>query len=407
MIIKNKLFIINNLSKLEGILIIIITMFLIYFPLNLHSQNLKKVTLNHIIDSAYANHPLLKNIGLQKKYKALSFASAIDIKSTEIIYAKGYTYSPIDNKGIIVKQNLGSPFSWNSKFQYQKSLWESEKLKNDILEKQIISEIKSAYFECLYNQEVFKLYNGMMEGLSDILDSIASDTSFKQKEKAEEIFFEQQNIARQVYYDMLISENNLKQKAFITEDVIPADTMLRMYQIPDNADTSERGSAKLINSFYANEVSIAENQAKLSAKGYFPEFFIGYSNMSYNGKSNYNSWQAGISLPIWFLPKKTETDKAKLHLQLAKNELEYQSVKNKNTSGNLITELNKYFDELNYYHDFALVKAEKMEDNLNKPSKDYLTKMNALVRILETRAGYLKTINNYNQKALELEVYSY
>jgi cobalt-zinc-cadmium resistance protein CzcA len=72
--------------------------------------------------------------------------------------------------------------------------------------------------------------------------------------------------------------------------------------------------------------------------------------------------------------------------------------------------LNKCFEKLNYYYDFALKQADTLENlaikQINKdPVKinEYLQSIDAAYNI---RLGYLETLNKYNMAAIELELYS-
>ena len=90
------------------------------------------------------------------------------------------------------------------------------------------------------------------------------------------------------------------------------------------------------------------------AHSIFPSSFFQYTNQSIYGKSGFNAWSIGISFPLFPVAEHARKKKASLDLQIADVEWEKQRSQFDATTANLLTDMNKLFETLNYYYDSGL-----------------------------------------------------
>jgi cobalt-zinc-cadmium resistance protein CzcA len=128
---------------------------------------------------------------------------------------------------------------------------------------------------------------------------------------------------------------------------------------------------------------------------------------TFGAGDRFNGIQAGIAIPLWFIPYTSKTKAAKLKEQVAQTDAEYYS---KSLSGNyraLIGEYNKYSNSLEYYEIQAVPEADLIIGQATLSYKagamDYLDYILNLSRALSIKQNYLDALNNYNQTIIAIE----
>ncbi len=389
------------------------------FPLGLNAQlseTAQRLTLTQIIDSALVSHPLLKNSKLKVEIEKGRKNQAINIQPTEFTFRNGQLYSSYNDFEFDIRQNFGSPASWVGNSNVNKKKTELSDVENLLKEKQIICTIKSAYYNSVFEYRKMLLLSKQKIAL----ESMQPDTLFQLKPgdsisietvMAENKFANIESQADEAYNDCLVADNKLVQAAFLSNETEPADTSLEMVAIDPPKDTLTRAPATLFMNFYHKQIELADEKVKLEKLKFVPEIYAGYFNQSINGTHGFTGWQAGLSIPLWFVPQKAAIQEMKLNRQIAENEYVFQQSAIAAKTANLITEMNKLFERLNYYYDFGLQQADVIESLAIKQFKNKTIGIEKFADCIETsykiRLEYLETLNNYNQKALELEVYTY
>jgi cobalt-zinc-cadmium resistance protein CzcA len=400
-----------NFSKL------LFLFFLFPFGLNAQiSETAQRLTLTQIIDSALVSHPLLKNSRLKTEIENNRHNQAFNIHPTEFTFRNGQLYGSYNDFEFDIKQNFGSPASWigNAKvFKKQSELSEAENL---LKEKQIICAIKSAYYNSVFEYRKMLLLSKQKIAL----ESVQPDTLFQLRPgdsisieivMAENKFANLESQADEAYNDCLVADNKLVQAAFLSNETEPADTSLEMVAIDPPKDTLTRVPATLFMNYYHKQIELADEQVKLEKLKFVPEIYAGFFKQSVNGTHGFTGWQAGMSIPLWFVPQSAVVQEIKLDKQIVENEYVFQQSAIAAKTANLITEMNKLFERLNYYYDFGLHQADVIESLAIKQFKNKTIGIEKFADCIETsykiRLEYLETLNNYNQEALELEVYTY
>jgi len=122
-------------------------------------------------------------------------------------------------------------------------------------------------------------------------------------------------------------------------------------------------------------------------------------------------WHAGLNFPLLAFSESAGIKQAKIEKEIAMNELEYMAYSTDMTIENLVTELTKYFRQLQYYNEYALKQADEIIRNaklqLDKENIGYQEFVLSISQAIAIRTGYLETLNSYNQTAIQLEFYAY
>jgi cobalt-zinc-cadmium resistance protein CzcA len=378
------------------------------------SNDILKLSLSQVVDSTIKNHPLLRNGGL--KISLAHAQTSVNIEPLQFSFTKGQLLSAATDRRLEFIQPLGSPLQWKAKANLNKSNINIAEAENELLQRQIIAKVKQAYFECVYTKEKFNLLKSQIEKYSDIFED-----SLYYTQNDEKSVFEKSIIAYRIadlesqsdeaYNNLIIARNNLVHEAFLYEEAQPLDSQLIMFEIEVNSDTSTRTPANIFKKYYRSKYNSACAKVKAEGSKFSPEFHVGYFNQSVNGKNGFYGLQLGVNFRLWALPQINAYKASKTEKQIAENELVWQTAQLEATTANLIAELNKYFDRLNYFNDYSLNSADFIEDTMVKKFERKLIDANAYIQSIDMaykiRLDYIETLRKYNYKAIELEVYAY
>ena len=411
----------NNLQILNFTVSIkckIIIFFIILFPTIIYSQDdtvVKRLTLKQLIDSAFTNHPEIKNAELNIVSAKSQNKIFPDIKPTEINYERGQMFSAYIDDKLEIKQNFGSPFTWKSKASYARNLVDLKKSEALLTKAQISNRIKAAYYECIYEMNRIKILDDQKALYSELLHIVDLHYKSCDTDKLEKSIAENQlaliiSRSDEAYNDYLLAKNNLVKEAYINSDFEPVDEDLDMYQIEFSTDTLNPTRVNILSDYYSQQSSLATASVKLANSKFYPEISAGYFNQSINGEKNFTGFQIGLVMPLWFIPQAANRREALAQKQIAENELNWQKFNIKNNSEKLKIKLNKYFERLNYFYDFALKNADTLETLALKKLKADSLNTNEYLQSISTaydiRLEYLETLKKYNQAAIELELYT-
>jgi cobalt-zinc-cadmium resistance protein CzcA len=363
--------------------------------------------LDQFVDSAMLNHPGIKNS--QLNINSIS-KNIMLLKPTEFIYQSGNRFSNVVDRDIEVRQNFGSPMKWFAENKINENLISEKRTEAEILKFQIISKIKSAYYLCVYESNRIELLKKLNLSCS-LFQNDSSKISLLQKIILETKCTDWQSQVDMASNDFLIAKNNLLQASYINADVEPNIEELKIIEIAASKDTSARAPGKLIQSDFRNKLILAKLELKAANSNFYPELMVGYFDQTINKTGGFRGLEVGISVPLWFAPQYANREEALMKIQMANNSLQFEKFNIVRNTDRLYIELNKLFERLNYYYDFALKQADVLEETATKEYQEktincseYLQSIEAAYKI---RLDYLDVLNKYNQAAIELELYVY
>lgn len=395
---------------ISDLLTVIITLTLIN-NLKANDNNLpQRLSLEQFIDSTIVNHPEIKNSQIKIISATENSNDFLQFKPTEFIYQSGNRFSEMIDRDIEIKQNFGSPIKWIAENNFNKNLVLEKRTEAEILKFQIISNVKSAYYLCVYESNRIEVFKKLNQSCS-LFQNDSCIISILQKTIMEAKCADWQSQADMAYNDFLIAKNNLLQASYINSDVEPNIEELKIIEIDASKDTSTRAPGKLIQSNFENKLLLAKSELKTANSNFYPEIMLGYFDQTINKTGGFRGWEVGISIPLIFVPQYKKRVEALMKIQMAKNSLLFEKFNIVRNTDRLYIRLNKLFERLNYYYDFALKQADVLEET---ETKEYLGKtincseyIQSIEAAYKIRLDYLDVLNKYNQAAIELELYVY
>jgi len=361
---------------------------------------------------ARENYPTLKEgqafIDREQALKGTSF----DLGST-FLYAgredQGLNQGRLRTFG--VQQGNIDLLSGFSKSRFYKERTKLGEKFYDLSEQQLVRDVMQAYYEIAYNKARLKL--------AERLDSIYADFESAAKLRydsgetgklayisATSEYQQIQVLKQQSYDDIEIAKRALKQYLGIDGSI---DTMDGPYGIINPisvVDTLDISNNPLLQ-FDLQNAAVGKANVEVEKSQFLPKFSLSYDNLKYNDVTGFNAYQAGISIPLWFLPQKNRVRAAKADAMVAEN----QYLTQKATTESLVSQLYKAQDKtlksLRYYEEAALPLAEEQLTTAELANKegeiDYISYITILNSAINIKINHLDFINQYNQQAIEIQ----
>lgn len=373
----------------------------------------KTITLEEAIVLAKKNYPSLKEsqafIDREKAMKGTSF----DLGSTQIYTGKeeyGNNLPGIKTSIGIQQDNIDllSGFS-KSKF-YKERIVLGEKF-FAANEQQLVRNVMQAYYQINYNkaqlhfaEQLDSVYANFKTAAQLRYDT--GETGKLEFISAASEYQQIQVLRQQAYDDIEIAKRALMQ--YLGTDK-PFETVAASYEpmylnnLPDS--TSVVNNPMLQYSLQNAEVSKANVGVEKSE--FLPKFSISYGKQVVEDVSGFNSYQAGISLPLWFFPQKSRIKAAKADAMVAENQYLEQKAITESQVSQLIKSLEKTKKILQYFDEGALLLAEEQIVTAELASRegeiDYVNYIFILNNAIKIKQNHLQYINQYNQQTIELQ----
>lgn len=391
----------------------------LFLPLFSYSQDiqtdtLRSINLNEALEIAKDNNLQLKNAALKVKQADESKPGILDMEELELSYMRGQINSDAVDQCFQVVQEIGSPLRSvyeNKKYDYLKKAQET---KQKLIQKQILRDVKLAYFDWIYLfnkekilQEKVDLYNEFRR-ISELNNELG-ETALLEYTTAETKFLDVRNQLSTVYNDMAIAKNNLQNLLNINHTIVPAQDTMKIYRIPYQVNASGNYKSQLLQDYYKQQLNATKQQLKMNKAAYFPDIKLGYFNQEINNEKGFDGLIFGISLPLWFLPQKKEIQEAKIQTRIDKNRLKLQMNKQDKEIKNLAHELNTNHKQIIYYREKALKQADMLlntaKNRYDSEDIEYYEYMQSLKNAYEIKLDYLRIVKRYNKTAAKLEFY--
>jgi cobalt-zinc-cadmium resistance protein CzcA len=397
--------------------IVLVVALLSLFSFNSYAQ--QPIQLTAAIDSAYANNLSLKSDKLNVDAYSKLKQAAWDIPQTSVTGEYGQFNSAFTDTKFGVSQNFKFPTVYLKQKSVLTNEWKNSELTFAIRKAELKKEVSILYYSLVYTTQVKSVLLGMDSVYSVFLKNAAlkfekGESNILEKNTAEsqrgQIQLQLQQV-EQEYANLLLEFNVLVNGK---TSVVPDATQLKM-NAPLIADESAVKQHPFLLQLEKQQ-QISKSKLKLEKSMLLPDLFAGYSNASitgmgadninYGSSSRFQSFQAGIGIPLFFGSQKAKISTLKINQQIAENNV---------NAGNALFQLNykKAMQEystnaniVNYYEHKAIKNAE---ETLNAAFVQYRSgNINYLEWVMLTnqavtiKVDYLNAVKKLNNSIIEL-----
>lgn len=372
------------------------------------------------LDSNLAIRSSALSVGAQKAMKG----SAWDIPKTSIELQYGQFNSYSKDNSFTLSQSFAFPTVYINQHKLANANIKSSEWQLKQSQLDIATQVKQVYWQLAYLQSKYKLlvyqdslFSGFLRATE--LRAKTGETNQLEMISARSQSLEVKNQLQQTRVDLSIFNQKLQTLINSSAEIYTADTVLKRltFSIPPDSFAIENNPSA---GYMQQQVEVARLEKKVERSHLMPEFTIGYFSQTMQGTQEVNGIprtfgmgdrfsgiQAGITIPLWFVPHTAKVKAAKIKQQVAQTNAAYYS---QSLTGNykaLLNEYSKYSLSVDYYEKQAVPEARLIIEQATRSYKagaiDYLDYILTLNRALSIEQNYLDALNNFNQTVISLE----
>lgn len=387
------------------------------FSVQLFSQ--ESIGLNAAIDTAFKNNLLLHSDKLNVDIYAKLKQSGWDIPQTTLSGEYGQFNSAYTDTKYSVTQSFKFPTVYSKQKTVLTNEWKNAQMELEVRKTELKKEVSVLYYSLIYVQqlkslliEMDSLYGVFLKNAELKYNKGESNVFEKNLAAAQQGEIHLQLIATEQEYNNLLLEFNTMLNG--SKMYSPLYSQFKM-DIPKVMDSIAIQQHPFILQLEAQKQT-SESKLKLGKSLLLPDLFAGYNNMSitgmgadnilYSSSKRFQSFQAGIGIPLFFGSQKAKISSLKVNEKMAENNI---------SAGKALLEL-KYKKALqdfssstqivNYYENKALKNADQTINAVSQQYKNgninYMEFVMLTNQAVSIKAEYLNALKKWNFSIIEL-----
>lgn len=378
-------------------------------------QAQQPITLNQAVETALTGNRQYNINEAELRSSSFNLQAAGELPKTGF-FVENEDLRPTDHTGVLkigIMQNIEWPGLYAARKNYFREQLKSTQLSKEVLNLNIIKEVRSTYFQLWYLQEQHKL----LQRLDSIYTSLykaaetrvrAGDVASLDQISAEVKMKELQTRVNQNKQDFNMEQKRLMLLLNIEEAVVPVDAPLIKMQPESEADISRHPlvlqQQQSVNVATSN-ISVVKNTNKPEFSGRF------FSQRLWGAENPMSGFSVSASFPLFgtgAYRNKVKTAIAEKEVQQEK--LLYEQQYMETQKENALTEINKNQELLLFYEDSglqhadAILKASSLAYKAGEISFAELSQF--LSQAISIRQNYLDVLNQYNQSVIQYHYFN-
>lgn len=391
-------------SKLLGITAVLLT------PI-VGSAQQNSIGADHTVKLAIENNKELKANAIRINQSEQLVGSAFNIDKTQVYY--GYDQNNIAENGLPlrvfgVSQSLKFPTIYGAQHKVEKQKVALAIQRYELNKRIVTKEALRSYYNVVFSQNLVDQYRS--------LDSLYRQFASAAKKRYE--------VGETNLLEKLTAETKQKEisisLAQAKEDVLKAYTILNQWVQSDSLiSVSENTLPRLAldkpnitnnpGILYYNSIkNLTKYTLSLERQKLLPDLQFSVFQGTNNGINtrNYNGFQMGIAIPLWFGFNKSKINAAKTETFIVANEFENFKIQLQTKYNSLISDLKKYQETVDYYVTTGRQLSLELKLTASKAFQngeiDFLQYVQLLESSRNIEISYLHSLNKYNNTVLEL-----
>jgi heavy metal efflux system protein len=390
----------------------------------LQAQQENHLTLEKAIRKALDGNLAVRSSVYSAEVQKILKGASWDIPKTAVDAQYGQFNSYHKDNGITVSQAFAFPSVYVNQHRIaganvKSSEWQ---LKESQLE--IATQVKQVYWQLVFlssTQYLLRyqdsLYTGFLRAAR--LRADAGETNRLEMITARSQSLEIRNQLQLSAIDLSVCMEKLQALCNSDQCFLIVDTILKRVPfslVSDSLVLSDNPVA----AYMQHQVELSKYEKKLEKSLMMPDLSIGFFSQTMQGVQEINGIpttfgpgerftgiQAGIAIPLWFVPYSSRIRAAALKQLVAQTNAEYYNQNLLTNFRGQMAAYAKYSQSLEYYEKQAIPEAdliiEQADRSYNAGAMDYLDYIITLNRALDIKNKYLDVLNNYNQTIISIE----
>ncbi len=383
-------------------------------PALLFSQNqqtTQQLSLEKAITIAVENNQEIKNAKLNVEMAEKLRKTSFSLSPPEISYQKGQINSALSDQYIDVSQSFEFPTVYTTEGRLQEAFVQLRKTELNLVEKKVISQVKSVYFRWLaalsgyrLAQEENDIYNDFVRAIdlrlqTGELNQLTQNLATTQAIRIEHKLYELEARISAI-------EQELKNLLNTTESMKPTEEGI--YKLPDQVKPAD---TLLINTprikWFANQADLSKATVKKENTRYLPAFNVGYFDQSIDKAGGFTGWKVGVNIPVWFWSSQGHSQAARIGHEIALNNVSTENIRIKTELDKLFENQHRYLQLLSRYEQKTLLQADQIiadsKKSLQAGELSYFDYVLSISQAYGLKTDYLNLVNDYNQTVISIE----
>jgi len=370
----------------------------------------KIISLQDAISIAIENNKELKIKNLEVNKSKKLIGSAFEIDKTKFYFTNDETNLGIDGKPFEtygIDQSIEFPTIYFSRKKANKITSNIAGIEYEMAKINLTKEVSKAYYEIVYlNKKAYHLQQ---------MDSLYFNFSNAAKRKFE--------LGESNYLEMITAQSKYKQySAQLSQaknDISIAYTKLYgLLQNKEAVKVSEMELIKikaeqldlqqhLLSKYTVENSKLFKTKKGISAQELLPDLQFNYFNSKdVKANTSVNSYQVGISIPVFFFGKSAKISASKIEQDIADEQAFDLNFKLHSKYQMLLKELQKSESQLDYFNNNGNKVAKEILKTATSSYKngeiDFFQYIQSIETSNQITLDYLSNLNTYNQIALEI-----
>ncbi len=392
---------------------------------SVNAQQVKVIDMKKAVQMALDSNLAIRssqyNLDAQKVLKGASW----DIPKTSLDGQYGQFNSFTKDNSYTISQSIAFPTVYINQNKLATENVKSGEFQLKTSQLEIASQVKQAYWQLVFllsKERLLAYQDSLYSGFNRAatIRAKTGETNNLEMVTARSQSMVAKNQLRQIKTDIAVITRKLQTLLNTDSKLRSADTILRraeFFPVEESAALTQNPSM----GYMKQQVVISDYEKRVERSKMMPEFNIGYFSQTIQGvqevngnprsfgkRDRFTGVQAGISIPLWFVPYTSRTKAASMKTQAAKTDSEYYAKSLSEEYRSLLDEFNKYNNSLEFYEKQALPEAELIIKYASKSyesgSMDYLDYIQNLNRALDIKQNYLDVLNQYNQTIVSIDL---
>ena len=401
------LFYLKRRSKMK-INTLVLLFFLFFSGMNSYGQT-QPLTLETARRTALQNHPVIQQsqMFIVKQQTLIKTATIFD--PLNISSSFGQINSSASDYYVGISQSFKMPGAYRSENRVLEQNVKIASASAAVTKNELLKNVAAAYYHWLYAWQQFYLLETLDSNYRDFSRYAdkkfdVGETGILEKTNAKTQLVSVQVKKKQAVADIRIYETELRQWMVSSDTFIPPPEYTTIVE-PSLSDTTGLKNNPLL-VYDREQIGYNQTAVQLEKSRGLPSISIGGATQSIDKVSSYYIFNAGVNIPIFKNGVKSRTKAAQLNVQISEKELEKNSLQLSSAYNQLYEQYVKSADQLRYYREEGLQYAAVILNAANKGYKagdiGYVEYVHNINEALGIRAGYLQTINDFNQTVIQM-----
>lgn len=348
--------------------------------------------------------------------------TAWDIDKTEVSLSQDPSSGGNTDNAMTVSQGIEFPTVYIARRKQLKAETQVEKSKLNLTKHDLACEVRSAYQQLVYENEILRLLNRQ----DSILDRYTTTASSKLKagESRKLELLAAERMHRENELEIASTQSNIEASQLqlaslinINENIIPADnvlTPLDFVQKDFNYQQTPEGQLA------QDRITVADKAVTVAKNGYAPSLSLALRNQmlisSWNPyhvdrsrfkEGNFFGFEVGVGIPLFYGATKAKVKAAKRDREIAELELQQEQRNQQREYLTALSKCNSTFVRMKYYQEEGAEKDKELERlsglEYENGEISYIEYMEALKDCTDFHMKKAAAINDYNQSVISLE----